>query len=292
MMTTLQERTMLAALHIGTWSGLTHDRDVTAEVSETHNAASHDAGRYTKQLISRKYINDVNKVAALTRATHRVLTLPWEDNGCRILACRGWSVYTEQMRFRRYAFDEVTRIFCRNYDAYVEEAKPRLGTMFKAEDFPTVDEVRAKFSFDVEIKPVPQSSDFRSQLSNESVKAITDDIERRCEERVKLAVNDVFLRIMDVTAKMTERLRLYRPAEGGERVKDGFHDSLVHNVSDLADLLPLLNITNDDRIERLQADLMALTTNEPKVLRTNEELRTDTADLAEALFRKAQGYLA
>ena len=291
-MSKLSERAVIAVQHIGCWSGSSHDSDITEEVSEQHNADLKDAGRYSKQLISRKFLRHVSSHAGVARRTHRLLTLPWEDNGSRILSTMGYQAYTEQMRLKRLAFEAAVGEFCQQLPSYVEEAKKRLGSMFDSADYPVAEVIAKKFYLDVEIKPVPEAGDFRAELSNVSTAAIVKDIERRTDLRLEAAMNDVFERVADVTGKMVERLRAYKPANGGT-VENNFRDSLVYNVKELADLLPSLNITGDKRLDDLQKRLLAdLVVHSPEVLKDNDRLRAKTADAAEKILAKVNSYLA
>ncbi len=291
-MSKISERAVIAALHVGCWSGSSHDREITEEVSATHSADMKDAGRYSKQLISRKFLHHVSTHAGVARRTHRLLTLPWEDDGSRILSTVGYQAYTEQMRLKRLAFEASVGEFCEQLPSYVEEAKRRLGSMFSLEDYPVAEVIARKFYIDVEIKPVPEAGDFRAELSEASIKAITKDIERRTDLRLEAAMNDVFQRVADVTGKMVERLRAYKPANGGP-AENNFRDSLVYNVKELADLLPTLNITGDKRLDDLQKRLLAdLVVHSPEILKDNDRLRAKTADAAEKILAKVNSYLA
>lgn len=291
-MTRLSERAVLAALHVGSWTGTLHDRAVTEEVSEKHHADSKDSGRYTKQIISKKALHHVNSTIGVARRTHKLLTLPWDDMGTRILSNRGYIGYTSQMSLKRQAVEAAAHQFCMGMDSHIAEARTRLGSMFNAEDYSSTEEVRARFYLDIEIKPVSEAGDFRAELSADATKAIVADIEARTEARLQAAVNDVFLRVVAVTEHMVERLRAYKPANGG-RPENTFKDSLVYNVQELADLLPSLNITNDPRLDALQQRLVDdLAEHSPDILRDNDRIRAKTADKAEQILKKVRGFLA
>lgn len=290
-MTKLSERAMISSLHIGSWTGSSRDQDVTEEVSNSHGADLKDAGRYSKQLIARKFLNQVGNTAALARRTHRLLTLPWSDDGSRILSTTGYNAYTEQMRLRRHAFEASVIEFCGQLPNYINEAKTRLGSMYDPEDYPVGEVIQKKFYLDVEITPVPEAGDFRAELSDASTKHIIKDIERRTEARLEAAMNDVFQRIHDVTEKMVERLRAYKPVEGA-RAENTFKDSLVWNIKELAELIPALNITGDQRLDALRAKLLADLVIEPDVLRDNDRVRQQVSDKAEKIMERVKKYMA
>lgn len=294
-MAKLSERAILSALHVGVWSGMAIDRDVTEEVSENHKADLKDAGRYNKRLISPVFLKPTSRVQSVARRTHQILTLPWEDNGKRILSTTGHKHYTEQMRLLRLQFDAAVREFLSKFDDAVKEAKPRLGTMFDVEEYPTAAEVKDKFWFDVEITGVPEAGDFRAELSDASVKAIVKDIERRADDRLQAAMNDVFERILKVTGHMVERLKNYTPPTGKTKGEKGsnFQDSTVYNIKELADLLPALNLTGDKRLDDLQQRLLSdLVEHSPEILKSNPKIRSETARKAEKIYSKVKGFLA
>ena len=292
-MSKLSERAMLAALHCGTWSGAAHDQQVTEEVSEAHKAAERDAGRYTKQLVSTKFLRHVTGKMSTARRAHRLLTLPWDDDGTRILSTTGYMHYTESMRLHRLGIEAAAGEFVKGLPDYIKEARERLGTMFDKDDYPDADSVRKKFYIDVEIKPIPEAGDFRAELSDASVKAIVKDIEARSNARIEAAMNDVFERIADATGRMVERLRAYKPVVAGGEKRTVIQDTVIYSIQELADLLPSLNITNDARLVKLQKQLLTdLVEHSPEVLRADPKKRNQTADRAEAIFRKVSSYLS
>ena len=285
----LSERAMLSSLHIGSWTGKAIDREITEEVGESHNADPKDSGTYNKQLISRKALRDVLSKVSVVRQTHRMLSLPWDDDA-RILAAGNFTHYTAQMRIGRLSVEGAAKKLAENFPEWVKEAATRLGSMYNAGDYPTADEVRKRFIVDVELKPVPEAGDFRTKLSEATVKAVTKDIERRSNERVKRAMNDVFERVIDVTSKMGEKLRNYEGKTGQEGT---FRDSLVTNVIELANLMPALNIVGDQRLDDLSKQLLAeCGANSPELLRSDSKLRKQTAMAAEKLAKKAKMFLA
>lgn len=288
----LAERSMLVTLRLGIWSGQAVDRDVTEEVSENNNADLKEAGRYSKQLVNKRFFTDINRAANVARRTHQLLSLPWDDGGRRILAAQGHQHYTEQMRLHRLMFTAKAKEFCdpEKVEEYVKEARPRLGDMFDVEDYPSAGDLSAKFTWDLEIGGVPEAADFRTKLSDATVKAVTKDIERRSQERLERAMGNVFRRVYDVAAKMNERLRAYKVADEGSKEKRTIiQNVLVSNAVELADLIPSLNVTGDPKIDELAQRLKAdLGEHSSEVLTTDERLRRKTADKAEAIMKRVQ----
>lgn len=287
----LSERAMLASLHISSWSGMQVDREVTDAVNADFKAQA-KAGRYNKRLVASEFLEGITLAHSRARSAHKLLTLPWEDNGKRVLATVGYINYTTIMKECRLKAEAAVREFLTDPTPYINEAKVRLGDMFNADDYPDSDALKDKFGFDVEIAPMPEATDFRAKVSDESMKAIIKDIERRSDERLETAMKDVFVRIHDVVQRMSERLREYTPAKDDQKRQGIIRDSVVYNINELADLLPTLNITGDKRIDELAKQLKdELVEHSPEILRANTKVRQDTISKADKILKKVGTYL-
>jgi hypothetical protein len=290
-MTKLSERAMLVSLSISSWSGMAVDKEVTEATNEDFKAAK-NAGRYNKRLAASSFFTGVAQSHTHARQAHNLFTLPWERDGTGILAASTYVPYTTKMKDCRLKTEAEVKLLVKSRDAIIEEAKVRLGDMFNVDDYPTEDEIKAKFSFDVEIKPVPDAGDFRAELSNEATAAIVKDIERRTQQRIESAMDDVFKRVQEVVKKMSERLRSYTPAKDGKKATGIIRDNVVYNIHELANLLPLLNVTNDPRIDELKEQMLnELVEFSPELLRADAKVRAQTLSKADKLLRKVNSYL-
>jgi hypothetical protein len=288
----LSERCMLAQLHISAWAGMLIDKEVTDATNESYKAAK-EAGRYNKRLVASSFLKGVSGAHSRARHIHRLLTLPWEDDGTRVLAATGYITYVQKMKEARQKVEAEVKAFLDTPDAYVTEAKTRLGKMFNIDDYPSQDDLKGKFGFDVEIKPMPDAGDFRAQVSDENMKSIIRDIERRTDQRLENAMNDIFKRVAEVVGHMSERLRAYQPAKDGSKAEGVIRASLVYNIHEMAtEVLPVLNITNDPRVEDLQKNLLAeLYEHSPEILTADTKIRQATISKADKLLKKINSYM-
>lgn len=291
MSTNISERAMLVCLSISSWSGMTIDKEVTDAVNADFKADK-KAGRYNKRLVDAQFLEGISSASSKARAAHRILTLPWEDDGTRVLANVGYINYTSVMKDCRLKYEAAVKEFLTDISPAITEAKTRLGDMFNIDDYPAAEDLKSKFGFDVEIKPMPEGKDFRTKLSEDAVKAIVKDIERRSDQRLEAAMKDVFSRVQDAVTKMTERLRDYQPAKDGKKASGIIRDTLVYNINELADLMPALNVTGDPRIDELAAQLKAdLVEHSPEILRSDVKVRQATITKADKILRKVKTYL-
>ena len=288
----LSERTLLASLTIRAWSARKLDRKVTDEVNKGKGAAA-DAGRYNKALIAREGLEKIQKLADAARGKHYDMTLPWLDDGSRILNVTAFDEYTAFMRSRKEAYERAVADFVQAYPGYVEAARARLGEMFNAKDYPPAELIAPRFGFDFALMPVADSDDFRAAVGEEQAAIIKADIERRTQEAVAKAMRSAWERVAEKVGRMAERLSAYKPATKDNKAENIFRDSLVENVRDLAKLLPSLNITGDPAMsriaERLQSDLCRFNAGD---LRESDAARQMTAQKAAAILEDVNQFLA
>lgn len=288
----LSSRAMLAGVRISVWSARKLDRKVTEEVNSSHGAAS-DAGRYNKALIAKDALASVTKAASEARNFHYARTLPWLDEGARILPAAAFDDYSNRLRRMRADFAAAADAFVAGYPSFVADARNRLNGMFNAADYPAESEIRARFTFDVRVLPVPDASDFRVDIADAQAADIKAAIEASTRAALEAAMRDAWDRVLDVVGRMAERCSATRTAKDGTEAGAIFRDSLVDNVRELAAVLPSFNLTNDPRMAEI-AERMArdLGTHDAADLRESDRLRKETAKAAQSILDDVRGFIA
>ncbi len=277
----LTEKTMLIYLNIGAWTARKYDRKISEEVESIHN--SKDAGRYNKLLIAKASICKIQKIASEARNFHYDNTLPWLDNGGRLLPAANYFNYVNSIRKFQDQYENEVENFIRAYPALKSEAQHRLNSMYDEEDYPDVLTLNTKYSFSTQVSPVPVADDFRVNLNNEEIEAIKESIEEQVREATETAMKDLWQRLFKVVEHMVERLK---------KVDNKFKNSLVNNISELCDLLPKLNITDDPDLESSVQEIKTkLTKHDPQTLREDDNIRNKTAMEAQKILNKMRHYL-
>lgn len=286
----LSDRAMLASLKISAWSARKLDRKITDETNRLHNASA-DAGRYNKALLAKDALGELVKLASNARTTHYSLTLPWLDDGGRILTVAGYETYTAQMAALREQWESAVKSFVDSYPSFVADARVRLNGMFNESDYPTVREVARKFDLRVRMLPVPEADDFRASVGDSQSQFIKSEIEKATREAINDAMKDVWQRVADVVSAMAEKLKAYQPDKGREG--GVFRDSLVQNIRDLVGILPMLNLTGDPKLTAMCGKLeKELCRYDADALREDDALRNEIADKAAAIFADVSGFMA
>jgi hypothetical protein len=275
---TLQDRAMLTVLTISQWTNRKHDKIVSAEVEVSH--AAKDAGRYNKQLINKAALDPISKIAGAARDYHYKVTLPWGNNGERLLPAALFLDYAENMRMYKDTFAQRAREFVGIYPDLVRDARTRLGSMYNALDYPAASDIADKFDIATSFTPVPSANDFRVDLSEEYVDKIKSEITSAVEERQRDAVKHCWDRVRDVVGKIHERL---------EDKDKTFRDSLIENARELVSILPALNITGDPELISIEADVKTLLVH-PDVLRNNPVTRSETAVRAAEIMKRMEAF--
>lgn len=275
----IQERAMLVNFHVAQWSATRSDPKVAAEIAARHGAKS-DTGRYSKFLIERKHLEAIGKKAGEARQEHYRLTLPWADDGSRILPAAMYLEYTSKMSQYRSEFEQLVSDFAQVYPSLVDQARHDLNGLFNAADYPT--DISSKFRMYHKVLPLPSAQDFRVDLSDAELRRVRTQIEETMQETTRAAMADCWKRLYDVISAVSERLN---------DPKAIFRDSLIGNVRELVSILPSLNIANDPKLNELTESVRrTIARREPEHIRNDYIVRQDVAKQADAILAAMAGY--
>ena len=181
----INERAMLAAVHISVWTAIKHDRRVSREVAEQHGAYA-GAGRYNKQLLREaERLESLRSLSGQIRQYFYKITLPWSDEGYRLLPAHFYFELTTKMREFETAFSQQVEEFLAVYPNYIEQVKPELNGLFREEDYPSTEKLRNKFGVKLEVLPIPSGNDFRVTLSEEEQARVAREIDENVRQSLQ-----------------------------------------------------------------------------------------------------------
>ncbi len=288
MITNISDRAMLVGLRISSFNPVKTDKKISKEVSDAHNSDA-SMGRYAKSVIAKEAIDALRKLAGEIRNEHARRTLPWAEDGARILTSTGYHDYADWMRSAKDKWDMEVDRFIARWDDFVADARARLNGLFQESDYPSKSELPAKFCFRWSVRPVPQAEDFRVSLGKDEIASIRQTLDAETQSTIDAAMQDVWARIKTVISALSERLKGYDPDAPG---KNPFRDSIVTNISDLLDILPALNLTNDARVNKFTVEMRDLCKVDAQTLRDNHFTRTDVAARADAILDQMSQFVA
>ncbi len=159
----LNERALLVNLVIHQWTNQKTDKKAKDAVTEKF-ALDTNQDRYVKRLIDPRALTTVSMLAGHLRAVHSRYTLPWQDNGVRILPSISFMKYTEDVTHYRNAFEGETQKFIAQYAGLKEAAKSAHKELYNEADYPTEVQLQAAFGVEVNYLPFPDAGDFRVDI--------------------------------------------------------------------------------------------------------------------------------
>ena len=236
---------MLVSLRINSWSGRLYDRQASQQVA-VHNDADTSAGRYNKRLLPKQAFAALAATMSNARTSHYANTLPWDDQGGRLLTVANYERYTTALDTLVERVVRERARFIEDYDDYVDQARLDLGRLFRLEDYPGTEALQGKFAIRYRIVPVPDARHFMADLAQGETERVKRDIEQQVRTRLNDAQRDLYRRLGEAVERVGERLR---EDENGKPLV--FRDSLIENIRELVDVVPRLNIFADDDLTML-----------------------------------------
>ena len=242
---------LLVELNISVWPASKLDREITDKVN-TDASAVRGASQTKKNLFAGTSLRkDISDFAARVRLYHNKHTLPWADKGERMLPTALFMDYKQTMNGFEQTFNMMCNNFFIEYPRLVVEAPTNLGSMYKAEDYPDLTDVRLKFGFRRAVKPIPESGDFRLDIPAYDLAEMKNDYEKQYSNRLAEAMREPWERLHKMLVGMSEKLTDIE----GDDSKKRYHDTLISNPIELCGLLTKLNVTNDPKLEEARRQL-------------------------------------
>jgi hypothetical protein len=206
------------------------------------NTGLHRAGR----------LDDLRTLAGQIRTHFYKITLPWSDEGHRLLTAHFYFDLSARMREFEQSFLKQVDDFLDFYPSYIEHVRPELNGLFREEDYPLC----GRAAQEVRPEAGGAAHSQRRRLPRHHVSRGTGA--RRPRDR-------------------REHTAVARP-------ESRFHASLVTNVFDLVDLLPQLNVGRDQGLNHFATEIRnRLCAYPAHDLKKSDILRVATASDAAAL---------
>ena len=281
---------MLVELSIRSWTGRKLDKSVSTEIDVAKKTKTSVVNANKNLMAGTGVLDKIIKYAAGARAWHISQTLPWTDNGSRLLPMSNFMVYKEQLGKMETEYNALVDKFVDAYPNLIIAAAFQLGDLFNRTEYPEIHTLRNRFAFNYNFFPVPNAGDFRIDINEEAKADIIANCNKAYEDRLNNAMRDAWERLQDCLTRMSDRLvvDVKHDDEGAPshefRV---FRDSMIDNAKDLVDLLKHLNLTQDPQMEQARRDLKnVLDRYDAETLRESFTARTDAKAQVDAILNK------
>lgn len=278
----LVDETMVVNLQVGAWTGHRADKQASADLTKSKNADS-DAARVNKHLVPKEALAPIVAAAQALRRHLYAKTLPWRDNGDRLLTRALYADFLEGHGDLEIAFNKAVKKFIRtDYPKARDIAEFRMGKMFNVSDYPPASSLARRFYVHLDIEPVASAKDFRVQIGENEVERVRSNLERANEERVQRAQQDIWIRLSGLLETVHDRISTGKQ----------FRASTVDNLREFLDIIPGLNFTGDENLADIAQQIKAnVASYDPEDLRKNEESREIAATEAGRIIEEMKGFM-
>lgn len=273
---------MIVNLQIGMWVGQRLDMAASAKVTQDAHADA-DAARVNKHIVPKESLQPIKTMASSLRNHFYANTLPWKDNGDRLLIRRTYTKFIEEHTKLANDFESAVSDFIeRNYPRVRDQAEFRMGELFNPQDYPAPSALKHRFYIHMDIDAVTMANDFRVQLDEKEQERVKANMELALKKRLGTAMEEVWTRLAKTLKHFAEQV--------GSDIQ--FRDSTVKNLEEIVDLLPDLNILNDAHLEQLRQDILNhLIGHDPKQLRKDDVARKQVAGEAKRIIDTMSGFM-
>lgn len=268
----LRTSTILVEFTAGVWTARKLDRKVSDEVNAQKRSAA-NAGRVYKSMLPG--VSALDRVAKYKAAVHNWIyanSKPWSDNGQRLITVDAYiNTVAPELERREQEFWVLVEEFLAEYPLLISAQAFALGDLFDRAEYPSVEQVRRKFHYNVSYLPLPSASDFRLELEEESRARLHEQFQRDLQRRADQVVAESRDALVKQLKHVIERL-----GHGPDGKPNVFQNSLLDNLAEAVSDARAFNLTKDQALQELADEAARVISNvELGELRKNNQLRKD-----------------
>lgn len=282
-MTSLAERAMLIRLKRSMWQPYAFD------ARATQAGGGRNLGRFNKKLCAGSTVltDTYSKFNDLYRTVNN-MTVPWLDDGVRMLNSAAYFDFTEQVRHHRALCIQAVNELRAKWPAIVDADRVRFekaghADLFDPTNYPH--DIESYFNTDVQVFPIPTVADFRVDVSDEDKKAM----EKAIIDAETQAASYVVTQMLDPVKRLVEKLSVPIGQEGAI-----FRNSLIENVLDMVNRVPALNIAQDQNVADTAKQIkeaLLVHASHPDVLRESPIVRDKVRSNMEEIMNKMAAFM-
>ena len=282
----LQDKAILVDWSTGMWGASITDPDTTRDVNQQKHSAE-DAGKWIKQLAPKDWLDQQRAVKAKAKKLQDMYTLPWLRAGQAVLPNLAFHKYDPGMVACRIEwYDTLHKVTLPAYEDLLRLAPLRMGDSYNPTDFPTKDQMERKFYFRYVTMKIPNTEDWLTHLVNGDDARVKKELRKRIEETTREIKRELWKRLYAPVAALVKKLEDYEPG------KQRFHESFVWNIIEIVELLPILNIGDDQELDTMIAEIKKkLTRFSADDLKVDEVAREAVLEKAKDIQNRMVGYI-
>ena len=258
--TSLKTSGMLVAVDMSVWTGTKQDGAISDEVT-TAKHADREAGKFVKNLMAKC---QTHKAVCNYRQTVknwlRRRTYPWAGNFDYLPILALPEFKQEYDALQANWENKLLPEFFADYQQIVSNAAFVQGDMFNRDDYPTLDQLKAKFSMKLYTAEVPDN-DFRVLVAQDLADDLHNNYERQTQDKIKEIVSMQSAQLVEVLESLSHSCTV--EVTDGKVKRKKLYEGTVKKALQYCDLFKSFNLTSDPVLEQARAQLAAVLTDVP-----------------------------
>ena len=252
----LASSAVLVSVDISVWSATKQDRGISDEIT-TAKQADKSAGRYVKNLLANhpKHKAVVNYRQTIYNWLQR-RTYKWNQSQ-NLLPSVDVPKFKTEYHEHQLAFHGLVDSLVADYDSIVSDMAFKQGTMFNRNDYPSADQVKAKFGLNLYVSEVPMN-DFRCGIAND----IADDLFNTYTKQAQTIIDSIGLeqseRMVEVMQSISHCCGVdEKESLSGEVTtkRRKIYDTTIQKALEMCESFKRFNLKNDSGLEQARASL-------------------------------------
>jgi hypothetical protein len=251
----LASSAVLVSVDISVWSATKQDRGISDEVTTAKNADK-SAGRYVKNLLANhpKHKAVVNYRQTIYNWLQR-RTYRWNQSQ-NLLPSVDVPKFKQEYHEHEIAFHALVDSLTSDYDSIVSDMAFKQGTMFNRNDYPTKEQVHAKFSLNLYVSEVPMN-DFRCGIANDIADDLFNTYKKQAHGIIESIAQEQSERMVEVMTSISHCCGVDESEVNGEvRTKRRkIYDTTIQKALEMCESFKRFNLKNDSDLEQARASL-------------------------------------
>jgi hypothetical protein len=277
---------ILVKTSIGVYSGRRKVEELSEEIETNHKTADGVADAFLR-VLPKEVPKEIQKIASAARQELKLHSHPW-DTGWFLIRATEYDNLRTSLEESKRKFDAlVKKTVIDGYGDLEQKARKALNGLFATVGFPTKEELKKRYYFEIKRQPLADPNDIRlKHLPASAIREIQMEVSEVYKQKIVAAQENLMERLRQAVARV--RATMTADKDGKDKT---FRDSLINNIKELLEIVPTLNLLGDPKIEgfceRIKSELAGL---KPDDLRKDKALREKTEKVAASLLNDLKAY--
>ena len=284
----LATSSVLISVEVKVWTATKQNRTVSDEVTSAKKA-SKDSGRFIENLLA----NDIDHKRILN---YRQTVYNWTQRIAfdfagtqRVLPQVDLPRFMREYEIHKADFHKLVETFLAKYPTIISNMAFVQGDMFDRNNYPTVDQIKDKFSIQLYTADVPLH-DWRCQISQDLAEDLHNNYARQTQEIIDGILTRQAEQVINVLTSLSHCCGVDEVTgkDGEIKIKKRkIYDATIEKALLLCNTFREFNLTNNTALEEARASMeKVLRGVDGEMLRENEVMREQVKDDLDGILAK------